>query len=311
MVGGLALWGIWYKLVLQPATKQVDRWGPRWLGIFLSSGLYKWVHWYQRKVTNEHQEAIARGSIKKGKQYLLVWHPHGSFTIGALYIFSHLCAKDIPFKFCVVVADLLFRVPGLCEYLLLCNARSGSRDTFDALLAAGYSVAVQPGGLIEQVKTDSDKEVLYFPKKLGFIRLAMKHGVPLLPCYCFGENQLFPTKAWTRKLNYWFYKALGTGSLVVYGRCGLPNSPVIPNPLLLPDPTTEMHVRYGEHVDVGPPDADPSEEKVLEVFERYKTALRRLFDENKDTCLRPEVAAHGLEIIWRGAEPAAESSKKK
>lgn len=245
---------------------------------------------------------MSKGILKDGKQYLIVWHPHGAFTIGALYVFSHFFAKDYPFKRSfVVIADLLFRVPGLCEYLLLCNARSGNSRTFSELLADGYTVAVQPGGITEQVSTESDKETVYFPPKLGFIRLAIKHGVPILPVYAFGENQLFPTRPWTVCLNRWFYKVLGTGSLIVFGRGGIPNSPVLPNPLLLPNPECEMHIRYGVPVVTGPPEENPSEQKVMEVFDMYTAALKKVFDKHKDTCLPPEVAAHGLTIVLRGA----------
>lgn len=274
--------------------------------------MHHWFNWYLKSVTHDTEDAIRRGALKEGRQQMIVWHPHGAFTIGALYVFSHFFAKDYPFKGqFVVIADLLLRVPGLSEYLLLCNARNGSSSTFNALLEQGHSVAVQPGGLIEQVSTDSDREQIFFPPKLGFIRLAIKHGVPMLPLYVFGENQLFKTEPWTRRVNAWLYKNLSMGSMVVIGRGGLPNSPILPNPLLMPDPQREIHMRYGESVEVGPPDDNPSEEKVLQVFESYKAALQALFEKHKDTCLPPHVAAGGLEIIWRGDKvpaPAVRSS---
>lgn len=93
----------------------------------------------------------------------------------------------------------------------------------------------------------------------------------------------------------------------------MPNSPVLPNPMLLPDPECEMHIRYGEPVDVGPPDENPSEERVLKVFEMYKAALQEVFDKHNDTCLPHEVAARGLTIVWRdnseeGSVPPMHSS---
>ena len=52
---------------------------------------------------------------------------------------------------------------------------------------------------------------------------------------------------------------------------------------------------------VGPPDPHPSEARVAEVFALYVKELRRLFDEHAPSCLPPEVAAHGLTIVHRGA----------
>ena len=47
--------------------------------------------------------------------------------------------------------------------------------------------------------------------------------------------------------------------------------------------------------------------QVEEVFGRYCAELLRVFDENKDACLPPEVAARGLTIVRR--ETPASASK--
>merc|ERR1711862_631155 len=136
----------------------------------------------------------------------------------------------------------------------------------------------------EQVNTDHLNECISFPGKLGFVRLAIKHGVPMLPCYNFGENQLFHTSEYMRKFNRFMYKKFGLANLVFHGRGGILQTPLFMNPLLLPSPGAGLHCRMGEAVEVGPPDANPSEEKVQEVFQRYIVALKKLFDEHKDQC---------------------------
>lgn len=35
------------------------------------------------------------------------------------------------------------------------------------------------------------QDVAYIKRRKGFVRLALKYGLPLVPCWCFGENQLF------------------------------------------------------------------------------------------------------------------------
>merc|ERR1719464_961174 len=91
----------------------------------------------------------------------------------------------------VCIADLLFRFPGLGEFLAINNSRAATRSTMQGLLAAGHSIAVQPGGIYEQHHWEPDQEVIYFPKNLGFIHLAAERGVPLVPFYIFGEGQMF------------------------------------------------------------------------------------------------------------------------
>jgi hypothetical protein len=302
LTSGAVLWAVWYVFVLRIAANKPSTWGPRGLAVGLSSVLNSFGSWYL-KFTHNTEEKIAAGTFKPGSQYVIVWHPHGAFTITALYFLSNWWAKCYPMSgLYVCVADLLLRVPGLAEFLVLCNARSGNSKTFSALLAKGHTVAIQPGGIAEQVHTDAKQETVFFPPRLGFVRLAMKHGVPLLPIYAFGENQLYDTTDTVRGLNRWLYRTFALGTLFVWGRGGLLVSPAIPNPCLLPNPGNDLNVRWGDPVDVGPADADPSDEKVQKVFEAYCAELKKLFDAHKDSCLPKEVASLGLTINVRSSK---------
>jgi 2-acylglycerol O-acyltransferase 2 len=258
------------------------------------------------------KEAIEKKVFDPSRQYLVIWHPHGTFTVAAMYFFSYYAASSAIFssrgKFFCAVADLLLNIPGLAEFLLLCNARSIGKSTVNRVLKEGCTLAMQPGGIHEQVHTDHRKEVVYFPAKLGFIRLAIEHGLPLLPIYAFGENQLFYTSDWLRNINIWLYRQFKVGSLFLHGLFGLPVTPLLPNPLLLPNPGSNMDLRWGEPVEVGPADSDPSDEKVRDVFARYCASLQKLFDKYKHECLPKEVADLGLEIILRSGSPKASKS---
>ncbi|CAE8670367.1 unnamed protein product, partial [Polarella glacialis] len=205
-VGLLALggggWLLWYLLVLRPAAKQLTPWGPEWLARMVSGWLYKFGSWYLN-FSHNGEEALKWGIWKDDKQHLWVWHPHGAFTVAALYFVAHWHASNYPGgtrgkRFCAV-APLLLKIPFLAEFLLLCHSRSVDSKTFNALLANGGTVAIQPGGLPEQVATDQNAECLFFPTRLGFIRSAIRYGTPLIPIYAFGENQLYATATWTRR----------------------------------------------------------------------------------------------------------------
>ena len=87
-------------------------------------------------------------------------------------------------------ASVVFCVPLVRELLLLMGVRDATRATLLRLLGAGHSIAIQPGGIWEMVMSDSSQEALYFQRSLGFVRLALEAGRPLLPCYSFGENQV-------------------------------------------------------------------------------------------------------------------------
>merc|ERR1719401_2679680 len=71
---------------------------------------------------------------------------------------------------------------------------------------------------------------------------------------------------------------------------------------------TQVHARWGAPVEVGPPEADPSEERVEAVFARYLEELRRVFSGNAQECLPPDVAARGLKIIRKDGKPVPDTA---
>merc|ERR1740139_1721122 len=76
----------------------------------------------------------------------------------------------------------------------------------------------------------------------------------------------------------------------------------VPLALLLPVPT-EVHVRWGSPVSVGPPDAEPSDERVEQIFTNYLEELQGLFDKHAPLLLPADVAARGLEIVRLDGKP--------
>lgn len=277
-------------------------WGPKWLAVAVSKVVFHFSCWYLNYSDNVAEHAAA-GHWSDGKQYVVCWHPHGAFAISALCFISRYWAEDFPSqqrgRQFVSVAPLLLRVPFLAEYLMLCHARSQDRKTFKKLLDQGATVAVQPGGIYEQVETDENKERLFFPANLGFIRLAIQHGLPLLPVYSFGENQLFRTAEWVKSINKFFYENFKIGNVLIIGLFGIPVSPLLPNPFVVPVAGRRLHIHFGKPVDVGPKEAEPSQERVEEVFKRYTAALQEIFKECASKYLPKEVAERGLEINVR------------
>lgn len=200
---------------------------------------------------------------------MLCLHPHGWAGITPLALLGKepRRKKGKMEHVFILAADIAFKLPGLRELFLFINARAANESVIEDVFCGGGSVAVFPGGIHEQLQTDPKQEKLFFPPNLGFVRQAIKHSMPLVPVYNFGENQQF-------------------------GRWSVPFMPRF-HPL---------QSRFGQAVDVGAADPEPTDARVREVFLRYCAELRRLFNEFKDTALPPAVAARGLKIVWRGHE---------
>lgn len=191
-----------------------------------------------------------------------------------------------------MVAEACFMVPVLREILTLVNVRVADNKIIDHLLGMGKSVYICPGGIHEQLATDPEQEQVFFPPNLGFVKLAIKHGLPLVPTYHFGEGQLYDVPEWSRAVSTWLRKNLRVGIPFGIGRWGIPFLPK----------QQHISIRVGNLIYTGEPEAAPSEEQIKEVFFRYCLELLRLFEEFKESDLAPDVAARGLRLVWRGHE---------
>merc|ERR1712060_743358 len=138
--------------------------------------------------------------------------------------------------------------------------------------------------------TRHDQEQAFFPAKLGFIRMAIKYGTPLLPIYLFGENQLYRRVEGFDWLTRLVKKATGMTLPIVTAKFGLPMGGLFPL-------ATDIHIRWGRPIDVGAPDDNPTDERVQEVYTKYVAELQRIFDVNAKQCLPQSVSAKGLKIV--------------
>jgi len=296
-LGAVAVYAVYMQArhrLLRLAEERGDRVGPRWLGMATWRLLNKMSELTGVKLGSEGGPGL--DCLDPSQRYLIVWHPHGFIAWSALFIVSRMAVVGHPHgrEWFAMVAPVLFRIPGVSEALILVNGRRVNKSVVDNLANKGRSLALQPGGVHEQLVSDDEQEQAVFPANLGFIRLALTHGMDILPAYVFNENQMFKKVRGFDQVSTWLYKTTGFGLPIATGRLGVLG--------LLPRPVN-IHVRWGKPIQVGSPDPAPSEERVEELFCRYIAALRSLFDMYAHECLPPEVASKGLKIIRLDAKP--------
>jgi 1-acyl-sn-glycerol-3-phosphate acyltransferase len=68
------------------------------------------------------------------------------------------------------------------------GGRPASREAADAAFAAGHNVLVFPGGDVDAGKSWRDRNRVQFDARCGFARLAMVHGVPVVPVVTAGAG---------------------------------------------------------------------------------------------------------------------------
>lgn len=206
-------------------------------------------------------------------QFLIAMFPH---AVWSDYHVSMDGMWDIAFpniydNIRTLTASVLFRFPLVRELALWTSCIDASRSVAEQALDRGRTILVRPGGEAEQLRTTRGKEIVYLRKRKGFLRLAMRKGVPVIPTYVFGasdyhhtSNALFAPREWIQKrsgvcfpfaIGYW-------GSL-----CPLPVKTVC----VLGKPLTFEMKREGT----------PTSDEVDKAHAKFCLALRELFDEHK------------------------------
>eukprot|EP00931_Biecheleriopsis_adriatica_P101332 TRINITY_DN76496_c0_g1_i1.p1 TRINITY_DN76496_c0_g1~~TRINITY_DN76496_c0_g1_i1.p1 ORF type:complete len:319 (+),score=52.72 TRINITY_DN76496_c0_g1_i1:55-1011(+) len=216
-----------------------------------------------------------RESLAKLKQCIIAIHPHGVLSLDHMLTFcgySEELDALLPVQHrSALAAGVLFKIPFLRELNLMGGGVNAGRSTAAACLRSGLSLSVVPGGEREQLLACAGPvEQLVLHKRNGFVKLALNHGVPIVPVYCFGEAQMFYQSRFLFHVRSWVQRKLGVALVMPYGRWSLPGVPL----------PVRLTYQVGRPVEMPHlPAASPSE--VEEHHGRYKSVLQELFDSNK------------------------------
>lgn len=274
---------------------------PRWFSLLVCKVLQYYAWLVGVNLVSEKGEGL---HCDRSRQYMLTWHPHGFVVFCPIFLLAERSIRGEPqgARWHCTGAPVMFKFPIVGEILQILGGRPVDKKTLDGILSKGGSVAIQPGGMAEQMQTQHDQETAIFPANLGFIRLAIKYGRPLLILYVFGENQLYKRSGNKRQVLTRLIKSVtGMTFPVITAKFGIPMGMLLPI-------KTDIHARWGAPVEVGTPEDNPSDERVEEVFKQYLDELQRVFYENAHDCLPPAVAAQGLKIVRADGKPVPEFS---
>jgi len=283
----LAAYLCWLRASASASTRLRD-WGPRWLARLLAAPLPA----IARQLGIDHSvrlDGVTAEELEALAPCVVTISPHGTGIGHTLLTGPALVTEPLGvLEPMGMAASVTFRIPLLREVLLLMGWREASEGMFSRMLRSGRSVVVLPGGIPEMVEMDHKREALLCPPELGFVRLAMQHGVPIQPIYCFGETQLYRQVGWAKPLQRVLAERARVFLPLLTGRFGLP----------LPLPA-QYCIVVGQPVQTGTATPNPTAEQVRAVFAQWSQEIRRLFARHAADFLPPEVVARGLDIQIR------------
>lgn len=85
--------------------------------------------------------------------------------------------------------DILFVVPGIRELMQNAGVVAASTENVERAFAAGDAVLVYPGGEIELYRPWTERNRIDFAGRKGFIELALRTGVPIVPVVAHGGHE--------------------------------------------------------------------------------------------------------------------------
>lgn len=277
------LYGIWYYY-----DKDTCRRGGR---------RFEWIRrWRVWKLMAEYFPAKLHATceLDPNHNYVLGFHPHGVLSTGAFLNFATegtgFSAKFPGITPYLSVLDGHFDFPLYREYFMSSGAISVRKESLMHVLQpgrrSGQLVCVIPGGALEALDSHPGKIYrVHLSNKLGFIRLAMQTGSHLVPCFSFGEINLYNQAAnhpgtTLRGLQSFLVKFLGFSSPVFSAHFLLPFAKPVNTVVGAP-------IRVEKNL-------EPSESEVRGLLSRYISDLELLFITNKEKFVGPDAK---LEIV--------------
>ncbi|MFM2415696.1 MAG: hypothetical protein RL385_419 [Pseudomonadota bacterium] len=108
-----------------------------------------------------------------------------------------------------------YRVPGWRDFLTRWGAVRGTRENCRAVMRAGDSVLVFPGGGREVAKRRGEAYQLLWKQRTGFVRMAVEHGYPIVPFASVGAEECYSIHLDANDL-----EELGVGNCLTRGLLG-------------------------------------------------------------------------------------------
>lgn len=140
-----------------------------------------------------------------------------------------------------------FAVPVWRELLASLGAVRGTPENCAALLEAGEGVLVFPGGAREVFKRRGQQYQLLWGERMGFARMAIEAGCPIVPFAAVGAEDRF-------RVVVDVDDPLGRAAGAIARRVGRPDVATVlvagAGPAMLPAPE-RLYFRFGEAIDTG------------------------------------------------------------
>lgn len=145
---------------------------------------------------------------------------------GIIPFHGFLFAKKIIERFKVypraLGADFLFQLPLVKEFFSKAGVLPANPRNARKLLGEGELVMLAPGGIYEALIARSDLKRIPWERRMGFVKIAVEMGCPIVPSYCREINRVYANSYFLLKPRIKFFEATRVGIPLFFGLGLLP-----------------------------------------------------------------------------------------
>ncbi len=221
------------------------------------------------------EEQPLHPSDENYRPLVFVAPPHGVFPYGNIL---SMIAYPAMFgqHFRGLASSAALRPPIFKQVLRSIGTIDASRSVARKALENGESVGISTGGVAEIFFTNDENECILLKERIGLIKLAIRTGSDLAPCYLFGNTKLL--NCWAGEgipgLTYVLEKLsrkFGFAMILIHGRFFLPVPFRKPIVAVLGKPIKTCHLKC----------EDPTMEQIHEVQKELLSEMERVFNTYK------------------------------
>jgi hypothetical protein len=233
-----------------------------------------WLSWIIVKYFSA--KFISEEEFSPNNRYIYVAPPHGVFPYGNILAIQGWPSR-FGFTFRGLASSSALRVPIFKQMLRCIGVLDASRHVARKAIEEDGAIGISTGGVAEVFETNADDEVVLLKERIGMIKLAIRTGAELTPCYIFGNTQLLD--CWSGEglpfngkyhLN-WLSRKLGFALIFIYGRFGMAIPYRLPVLCVSGKGVSTKHIQC----------EDPPLEQVLEIQKKVLSETQRIFEDYK------------------------------
>jgi len=272
IVGNVKLTFMAFGMLLLPLAILPQAFVPSTLQSFLAIQICKY---FSFRFIIEQRPPVIDPNNKKHHPSLMVAPPHGVFPYGNILsmlgfpaLFGH--------TFRGLASSAALRPPIFKQVLRSIGVVDASRQVARKTLEGGETIGISTGGVAEIFFTNEDDECILLKERIGMIKLAIRTGADITPCYLFGNTKLL--NCWAGKgipgARYVLEKIsrkLGFALILIYGRFFLPIPFRKPILAVMGKPIQTHHIKC----------EDPTPEQVEIIQTKLLKEMERIFDTYK------------------------------